>query len=108
MKPAKIYRGDTWLRTWTIKDAAGILVDLTGATARLQVRDAAGVEVMSYTTADSLTLSLPTSTISLAAPYADTEIAAGNYSFDLEVTKGGIRRTYEKNTLVILEDVSRD
>lgn len=107
MKPARLYRGDTWKRAWIAKDSTGAVIDLTGATARLHVRDSGGTLVLNYTQADALTITELSGRIDLEAPYADMEgLAPGTYSFDLEVTLAGVRRTYEVNTLVISADVS--
>lgn len=46
MAAVKIYRGDTWQRAWVLTDASGAPLDLTGASARLHARDAAGAKVM--------------------------------------------------------------
>lgn len=110
MAAIKIYRGDTWQRAWVIKDSAGNPVDLTGATARLHVRDAAGAKVMEASTADGrLTLQPAAGRIDLVMPAAVTEVAPANYRFDIEVTyPSGVRTTYEQATLVVLEDMSRD
>ncbi len=106
----KLYRGDTWQRAWVIQDAAGAPVDLTGAAARLHVRDADGVKVMEASTADGrLTLQPAHGRIDLLMPKEATGVAPSAYRFDLEVTyPSGVRRTYEQATLVVLEDMSRD
>jgi hypothetical protein len=106
----KLYRGDTWTRAWELKDAAGNTIDLTGASARLQVRDSAGAVVISASTSDGrLTLTPASGRIDMLVPYSATGLAPGSYRFDLEVTHaGGLRRTYEQDTLVVLEDVTRD
>lgn len=110
MAAIKIYRGDTWQRAWVIKDAAGNPADLTGASARLHVRDAAGAKVMEASTADGrLTIQPAAGRIDLLMPAVATGIAPGSYRFDIEVTfPDGVRRTYEQETLVILEDMTRD
>jgi len=106
----KLYRGDTWTRAWELKDAAGNPIDLTGSSARLQVRDATGAEVIAASTTDGrLTLTPASGRIDMLVPYAATGIAPGTYRFDLEVTHAsGLRRTYEQDTLVVLEDVTHD
>lgn len=38
MRVVEAVRGDTWERSWTVTGTDGAAVDLTGATARLQVR----------------------------------------------------------------------
>lgn len=109
MKPVRIYRGDTWERTWTIKDSTGTPINLTGATVRLQVRDSDDVLKVAYTDLDGLTVTPLAGKIELAVPYGDTELTPGTYSFDIEVTyPAGRRKTYEKNSLVIIEDVTHD
>lgn len=110
MAAVKLFRGDTWRRSWVIQDAAGHPVDLTGAAARLHVRDAAGVKVMEASTADGrLTLQPAAGRIDLVMPSAATGVAPGTYRFDIEVTyPSGVRTTYEQATLVVMEDMSRD
>lgn len=110
MTAVKLYRGDTWQRAWVLKDASGAPLDLTGATARLHVRDAEGAKVMEASTSDGrLTLQPSLGRVDLLMPKEATGIAPGSYRFDLELTfPSGIRRTYEQATLIVLEDMSRD
>lgn len=110
MPAVKLFRGDTWQRAWMIKDASGAPVDLTGAGARLHVRDAAGVKVMEASIADGrLTIQPAGGRIDLVMPKEATGIDPGSYRFDLEVTfASGVRTTYEQETLVVMEDMSRD
>lgn len=110
MAAVKLYRGDTWQRAWEIRDSAGLPVGLTGATARLHVRDAAGVIQMQASTTDGrLTLQPTEGRIDLVMPKEVTAIPPANYRFDLEVTyPTGVRKTYEQATLVILEDITHD
>jgi hypothetical protein len=106
----KLYRGDTWTRAWELRDAEGSPIGLTGASARLQVRDAAGAVVISASTSDGrLTITPASGRIDMLVPYSATGIATGSYRFDLEVTHAsGIRRTYEQDMLVVLEDLTHD
>ncbi|MFN4003321.1 MAG: hypothetical protein ACK4J1_01265 [Hylemonella sp.] len=110
MAAVKIYRGDTWQRAWVLTDASGAPLDLTGASARLHARDAEGAKVMEASSADGrLTLQPALGRIDLVMPKEATGIAPGSYRFDLEVTfPSGIRRTYEQENLVVMEDMSRD
>jgi hypothetical protein len=79
----RLYRGDTWTRAWELKDAAGDPIDLTGASARLQVRDASGAVVISASTADGrLTIQPAAGRIDLLVPYSATGLAPGSYRFD--------------------------
>jgi DNA-binding IclR family transcriptional regulator len=106
----KLYRGDTWTRAWLLTDEAGAAIDLTGATARLQVRDQAGNVVVSASTTDGrITITPAAGRIDMTVPYSATGLAPGSYRFDLEVTHASsLRRTYEQDTLVVLEDMSHD
>lgn len=76
---------------------------------RLQVRDSDGAVVMSASQSDGrIVIDGPAGRIDLIMPYAATEVAPGTYRYDLEVTyPGGMRRTYEQQTLVVVEDVTR-
>lgn len=110
MASVKVYRGDTWLRAWVIQDESGAPVDLTGASVRLHVRDAAGVKVAEASTADGRLVITPLQgRIDMTIPAAAMAIAPGSYRFDLELTSaGGEVRTVEQATLVVLEDVTHD
>ena len=106
-----IYRGDTWERVWQLKDAAGAAIDLTGATARLQVRHPeTDAVVVSASSADGkLVITAVEGKIAMVMPYADMALAGNAYPFDLEITyPSGRRKTYERNVLVVIEDITRD
>lgn len=106
ISPVSLYRGDTWSRVWSPKDPSGVPIDLTGATARLHLRDKVGALVLEASTANGRLVIAP-GTITLEVAFADMELPPGTYRFDLEVTyASGRRRTYEVNVLVVLEDVS--
>lgn len=109
-RPVKVFRGDTWRRVWVIKDEAGTPIDLTGAAARLHVRNAAGALAVAASTADGrLTITPAAGRIDMMVPAAAMQIAPGAYRFDLEITTAsGEVRTLEQSTLVVLEDMSRD
>lgn len=110
MASIKVYRGDTWQRAWMITSADGAPVDLAGASARLHVRDAAGSLVAEASTVDGRLIITPAAgRIDLTMPAVAMQLVPGSYRFDLEVTyPGGLVRTYEQATLVVLEDISRD
>lgn len=110
MAAVKIYRGDTWQRAWIIEGPNGQPVDLTGATARLHVRDAQGGKAMEASTADGrLSIQPLQGRIDLVMPAAATGVTPGTYRFDLEVTfADGRRYTYEQAALVVVEDMTRD
>lgn len=110
LNAVKIYRGDSWGREWRLTDENGAPIDLTGASARLQARDAAGILAIEASTVDGrLVLGGVAGTAAMTVPYSATAIAPGSYRFDFEITyAGGSRRTYEQNVLVVLEDMARD
>jgi hypothetical protein len=104
-----LIRGDSWTRTWILKDPNNNPLNLTGATVRLQVRDADDVIRISASTSDGkITLTPAQGRIDMAIPYTETNLAPGSYKFDLEVTHAsGTRKTYEQGTLIVLPDVTR-
>ena len=106
----KFYRGDSWIMAYVLQDAAGSPIDLTGASARLQVRDQDGALVIEASTSNGrMTITPAQGRIDMAVPYTATQITPGAYRFDLEVTHAsGVRRTYRSGTLIVQEDISRD
>lgn len=110
MATVKVFRGDTWQRAWVIAHEDGSVVDLTGVTARLHVRNAVGNLVASASTADGrLTIQPTEGRIDLLMPANAMVLTPGNYRFDIEVSfPSGIVRTYEQSALVVLEDMSHD
>lgn len=110
----KHYRGDTWLRSWVIKDATGAPVDLTGASARLHVRPQEGTDtaddlILAATVGDGLTITASAGRVDLRVEAADMVLDPETYRFELELTDGdGVVRTIEQGRLMIIEDVARD
>ena len=106
----RIYRGDTWHRSWLLKQPGGDPVNLSGAVARLHARNADGVLAIQASTADGrITITPVEGRIDMSVPYAATAVAPGSYRYDLELTHAdGTRQTIEQSTLLVLEDMSRD
>lgn len=106
----KLVAGDTWQRAWIIQDPDGNPIDLSGITARVQVRDAKGQLVLSASTSDGrITVTPAQGRIDMTIPSSATQIAAGVYVFGLEVAfPSGTRRTYEQDQLVVEEDYVHD
>ena len=109
----KHYRGDTWLRSWIIKDATGAPVDLTGASARLHVRPQEGADnadelILSVAVGTGLTITADTGRVDLRVEAVDmAELDLAIFRFDLEVTfADGIVRTIEHGRLMIVEDIT--
>ena len=104
------YRGDTWCRTWLFRDSAGEPIPLTGAVARLQLRDATGAIAADGSTADgSIAVDGPAGRIDLRIEAGEMILPVGTYRFDLEVTySDGLIQTVDQNTLTIVEDITHD
>jgi hypothetical protein len=116
LKPVQLVAGDTWRDAWALADEALIPIDLTGASARLHVRDAAGLLVAEASTADGrLTIDGPAGIVRLRLPPAATNLPVGSYRYALELTYDDATpeldatvETIETNTLSILPDIARD
>ena len=83
-------QGATFDRVFTVT-VDGSLLDLTGFTAALQVREAAdsAVAVISLTSGSGITLGGTAGTVSVSISAAITgAVAAGSYSYDLELYSG--------------------
>ena len=109
MNTVSIFRGDTWQRTWVISDGQNP-VDLTGASARLHVRDKNDALIMSASIANGRLIMQPIGgRIDLVMPKEITNVDSGKYKFDLEVTfANGTRKTYEQSNLVVMKDITHD
>lgn len=101
-----VKRGDTWRQTFTWRQGSetGDPVDLTGCTARLQVRDRTGDLILDAT--DDLTINGATGTISVDVLIPST-VLPGKYIFDVEVTyTDGFVQSTETQTLKIEGDIT--
>lgn len=108
-----IERGATWDRTVTWLAGEGddqAPVDLTGATARMQVRRAQGRPVLA-----SVTCSIPepeTGRIDLLLTAAQTghaDFRAGSYQYDLEVEfAGGVVRRLLEGAIEVKPNITED
>lgn len=101
-----IVQGATLDLLLTYKDSAGVVINLTGYTARLKIRTAvAGTEVVSLTEADGLVLGGAAGTIRIQR--SATQTAAYTFTrgvYDLELISGAVvSRIIEGNVLVRLE-----
>jgi hypothetical protein len=81
-------QGATFDRTVTWTDAAGVPVDLTGWTGRMQARGPGGV-VLDFTTSEgTMTLGGTAGTVRLLHAPAETgTVAPGTYDYDLLLTR---------------------
>lgn len=109
MDAVEIFRGDTWVRVWTITVGETPL-DLTGATARLQVRTKAADEKvwLDVSEQDGLTIVEPPISGVIMLEVQTEDLPVGKYYFDLEITlASGRKKTYEQNMLIVKQDVTR-
>lgn len=110
-KPPSLYRGDTWRREWRLTSASGAPIDLTGASARLHLRNEAGERIAEANTANGrIVIDGPAGKLIMVIPAVETRaLAVARHKFDLEVTHAdGTVKTYEASTLAVLEDMSHD
>ena len=92
----RVRAGTTWTRGWTARDGSSTLVDFTGATATLLVKDkVGGTQKMTFTQTltNGLQIILSNGTVTLSATsaattgLATTETYRGVY--ELKITKSG-------------------
>lgn len=111
MRQVQHVRGDTWRKTWIVKNSAGALVDLTGASARCQLRATDGTLAVSATSAPGggLTITAASGRIDLDVSAATMILTPGFYYYDIELTEAdGRRTTLEQVRMQLLEDYSHD
>lgn len=125
-----IYRGDTWTNTLTWKVGTS-LVDLTGYTAKMEIRPAPGTTVIQELNSvpaagkGDITLGGAEGTILLSlsatltaaldfstAPSGELEVGGETVSgriasYDLQLTKAGVVTTLVAGKVCLIEDVTR-
>lgn len=101
-----IVSGDSWRYGWEFMDDEGRLLNLTGISARLQLRNRAGTKVAEATTADGrLTVDVAKSSVFLDMPPAAMTLPPGEYDFALEVVyPDGFKQTYGISALLVTKD----
>ena len=115
--PAGIYniicdQGATFVRQLTWNDSNGSAVNLSGYTARMDVRssiDAAGAAVLSLTTTNGrIVLGGTAGTINLTAEATATQVVeSGNYVYDLELVSGSTITRLVQGSFVVRGEVTR-
>ena len=85
-----IEQGATFSLLITYRDTAGALVDLTGYTAKMDIRTAVGGSLIKTisTASGGITLGGAAGTITLAISATDTAAITSNGVYDLELTSG--------------------
>lgn len=104
------YQGATFDLNFTVK-LAGTAIDLTGYTARMQVRESAdaGTAVLSLATGGSgITLGGTAGSIATtAAATATAAIDAGSYVYDMELVSGSVVTRILQGGFKVVPEVTR-
>jgi hypothetical protein len=105
-----IDQGADWYINFTYENPAGTPVNLTGATAALQVRTSplAKTTVLSLTSGSGITITANTGLIACHATAAQTTtIVNGKYAYDLEITQNSIVTRLVQGTIEVSPQVTR-
>lgn len=107
-----IEQGSTFTLNLTWKDSSGAAINITGYTARMQVRksvDAASTTLSLTSGAGDITLGGAAGTISITVSAASTaSIASGNYVYDLELVSGaGVVTRLLQGAVTVSPEVTR-
>lgn len=104
-------QGSNYGSVVTYEDDSGALVNLTGFTARMQVRTYAGSPIPSLSLANSngLTLGGAAGTVTIAIPAESlSAVRAGGYVYDLEIqSPGGVVTKLLSGKFTIEQEVTR-
>jgi hypothetical protein len=104
-------QGATFSRIVTYQGADGVPVNLSGYTARLQVRSdyESSIVVLSLTTENGgIALGGAAGTVTLSASATDTAgVSAGDYVYDLELVNGAIVTRLLQGCFVVDAEVTR-
>lgn len=104
-------QGATYSTQLTYKDSAGALIDLTGYTARMQVRiqvDSASTVLDLTTENGRIILGGAAGTINLTVDAVTTAaLTAGQYVYDLELVNGAVVDRLIMGTFLVRPEVTR-
>jgi hypothetical protein len=106
--PITIEQGSTFQKQFRWK-VDGVIINLTGYTAKMQVRKAFGgaLGFELSTQNDRILLGGATGTVALEmAPDETAALPAGNFVYDLELTDGGTVRKLIRGTVVVLPEAT--
>lgn len=103
-------RGDSWVRSYVFKDSRKKPVDITDMTARMHLRDTAGMLIISALSADGeFTVTGTAGRLDMVVAGSKMNLPIGRYCYDVEVTfADGRILTLDKNKLDIIEDCTHD
>ena len=105
-----INKGETFIRTFTWKDANNLPINLTGYTARMQIREEIGDEntIVNLTTDSGITLGAAEGTIVITISATETSaITAGSGVYDIELVNGAIVTRFLEGNVVFTGEVTR-
>lgn len=106
-----INQGETFSLTVTWKDSAGTAINLTGYTARLQVREtySSSSTVISLTSGSGITLGGAAGTIAIVISAATTAALTAPFSgvYDLELVNSTVVTRLLQGAAVVTPEVSR-
>ena len=110
MNRLKVTRGDSLDITVTVATVLNAPFDLTGFTATMTVKVDESDSDSAAVIQASGSVNVSTSTVTFAITPAETEIAIGEYIYDVELrnTSTGKVHTVVKDVLVITYDVTRN
>jgi hypothetical protein len=104
-------QGANYTATLTYRDSSNVLINLTGYTARMQVRKTIGSSApyLSLTNASGITLGGAAGTVAIAISAAAlAAVPAGNYVYDLELISGaGVVVRLISGDFVVTGEVTR-
>ena len=103
-----IEKGATWAQNLIYQDSLGAAIDLTGFTARMQIKKKLTSEaIVSLTDTAGITITPLTGVIDLRIEAAITDtLNAGKYIYDLELVNGTEVTRLIEGTIVINENVT--
>ncbi|NBW68497.1 MAG: hypothetical protein EBR47_07405 [Betaproteobacteria bacterium] len=104
-------QGTNYAATLTYANSSGTAINITGYSARMQVRRSAGSSsaVLTLTNASGITLGGAAGTVAIAIPAAALAVvAAGNYVYDLELVSGaGVVTKLISGDFIVTGEVTR-
>lgn len=107
--PLKINQGETWEMTFPVVDSANVPVDVTGWSARAQVRHGSLEPVLYEWSAGNSNLTLSGSTVTLkvtATVSSSWSFTEGSYDLELTDTLGRVYRIAE-GSVKIKQEITR-
>lgn len=106
---ATCYQGATFNLNFTVK-LAGTAIDLTGYTARMQVRESvdAASPLLSLTSGSGITLGGTAGTIGVTVSATSTAgVPGGQYVYDMELVSGSVVTRILQGSFKVLPEVTR-